>query len=85
MPPKRTQLALFSNMDAKIAALEEEIVRVKTTLAAMEKNHAMLIARLEKNLGKSVVTKDGDEVNMRSHEEGWERSLRTLSRKRNKV
>ncbi|MCI45750.1 hypothetical protein A2U01_0066989, partial [Trifolium medium] len=43
-------------MEAKIATLEEELLGVKTTLAAMEKNQAHLFTLFEKSLGKSVMT-----------------------------
>jgi hypothetical protein len=52
-------------MDTKVAALEEDMVSVKedvagvrTTLAAMEKNQAILIRLMEKSIGKSIMTGD---------------------------
>ncbi|MCI08505.1 retrotransposon gag protein [Trifolium medium] len=63
MPPKRNQLAIIRSMEAKIATLEEEIMGVKTTLSAMEKNQAALLALFERSLGKSVRTDDESVVN----------------------
>ncbi|PNX59484.1 retrotransposon gag protein, partial [Trifolium pratense] len=50
-------------MEAKIASLEEEMLGVKTTLTAMERNQATLIALFEKSLGKSVRTEEDSVVN----------------------
>ncbi|PNX89412.1 hypothetical protein L195_g045531, partial [Trifolium pratense] len=66
MPPKKNQFDLIKGMDAKIATLEEELMGVKTTLSAMEKNQATLIALFEKSLGKSLRTEEESVVNDRS-------------------
>lgn len=65
MPPKKLTL---KSMEAKVASLEEEIMGVKVTLAAMEKTQTALLALLEKNLGKTVRTENESVVDGGSSE-----------------
>ncbi|MCI53728.1 hypothetical protein A2U01_0074975, partial [Trifolium medium] len=57
-------LAAFSRMDTRVANIEEEIVEIRSTLVDVQKSvkegHASFIVLMEKYLGKSIVTDEGD-------------------------
>ncbi|MCI40462.1 hypothetical protein A2U01_0061695, partial [Trifolium medium] len=83
MPAKKTQATAIKTMEAKIATLEEEILGVKSTLTAMERNQATLIAMFEKSLGKSLMTEEESVVDkggsVKGVGEGWGRKSENSS------
>jgi hypothetical protein len=50
MPARKTHCAAIKVMEARVEALEADLLGVKTTLSNLEKNQEILIVMMEKSL-----------------------------------